>query len=60
VALPAAQRPGVVISPLLARITGRSEGMVTLLNSCGWQAETDGEALPRQYRLTAGQEKGQD
>ncbi len=46
---------GRQVSPLLARITGRSEGMVTLLSSCGWQAETDGEAL---YRLTAGQEKG--
>jgi putative hemolysin len=40
--------------------SGRTEGLVTLLGSCGWQAETDGETLPRQYRLTAGQEKGQD
>ncbi|MGE0968625.1 DUF2913 family protein (plasmid) [Klebsiella sp. WOUb02] len=44
--------------PLMARITGRSEGMVELLTTFGWQAEVEGEALSRQYRLTAGQEKG--
>ncbi|MEL5515513.1 DUF2913 family protein [Serratia bockelmannii] len=46
--------------PLLACITGSVEGMVALLSSCGWQAVAEGEAPPRQYRLTAGQEKGQD
>ena len=49
---------GRQVSPLITRITGRAEGMVTLLASCGWQAVAEGEALPRQYRLTAGQEKG--
>ncbi|CAI1225801.1 DUF2913 family protein [Serratia ficaria] len=43
--------------PLLARITGSVEGMVALLSTCGWQAVAEDEALPRQYRLTAGQEK---
>ncbi|MGE0973218.1 DUF2913 family protein (plasmid) [Klebsiella sp. WOUb02] len=46
--------------PLMARITGSVEGMVALLSSCGWQAVAENDALPRQYRLTAGQEKGQD
>ncbi|WP_437891867.1 hypothetical protein [Phytobacter sp. V91] len=46
--------------PLLARITGSTEGLEALLSSCGWQAVAEGEALPRQYRLTAGLEKGQN
>ncbi|MGE0973385.1 DUF2913 family protein (plasmid) [Klebsiella sp. WOUb02] len=46
--------------PLMARITGSTEGLVALLSSCGWQAVAENDALPRQYRLTAGQEKGQD
>ncbi len=42
---------------VMARITGNVEGMVELLTTFGWQAVAEGDALPRQYRLTAGQEK---
>ena len=69
VALGIARQDGTLSSPAqenlfltrwLAHITGSVEGMVALLSTCGWQAVAEGEALPRQYRLTAGQEKGQD
>ncbi|MGE0969538.1 hypothetical protein ACQFN5_06085 [Klebsiella sp. WOUb02] len=53
-------KDGNQTGPVMARITGSVEGMVALLKSCGWQAVAEGDALPRQYRLTAGQEKGQD
>ncbi|CAI2534013.1 Protein of uncharacterised function (DUF2913) [Serratia ficaria] len=48
---------GMQTGPLMARITGRSEGMVALMATFDWQAVADGDALPRQFRLTAGQEK---
>ncbi|HED1713894.1 TPA: DUF2913 family protein [Klebsiella variicola subsp. variicola] len=47
---------GQQINPLSARLTGKVEGVATLLNSCGWQAEPECNiSLPHQFTLMAGQ-----
>lgn len=44
---------GRQVNPLLARITGRVDGMTALLNRCGWQAEAVQDcALAHLYTLT--------
>jgi hypothetical protein len=47
---------GRQINPLIARLTGNVEGVVALLNRCGWQVESAHNAsLPYQFILMAGQ-----
>lgn len=47
---------GQQINPLSARLTGKVEGVATLLNSCGWQAESECNiSLSHQFTLMAGQ-----
>jgi hypothetical protein len=43
---------GRQVRPLLVRLTGNVESMVTVFNTCGWQPEPD-TSQPCQYLLTA-------
>jgi hypothetical protein len=43
---------GRQVRPLLVRLTGNVESMVTVFNTCGWQPEPD-ISQPCQYLLTA-------
>jgi hypothetical protein len=43
---------GRQVRPLLVRLTGNVESMMTVFNTCGWQAEAD-ITQPHQYLLTA-------
>jgi len=47
---------GQQVTPVMARLTGRVQGLETLLNRCGWQMAVDGPS--GLYELTA--EKGEE
>ncbi|TSH78666.1 DUF2913 family protein [Pantoea sp. paga] len=47
---------GQQVTPVMARLTGRVQGLETLLNRCGWQMSVDGPS--GLYELTA--EKGEE
>ncbi|MEN4806639.1 DUF2913 family protein [Pantoea agglomerans] len=51
---------GQQVAPVMARLTGRVQGLETLLNRCGWQMAVDGRSglyvlTAEKYELTMGQ-----
>lgn len=49
---------GGQVSPVMARVSGHTAGLVGLLASCGWGCEANADAPPWEYRLGSEQGKG--